>query len=110
MGTSGHKRMARGQFVDGMMRLIYGSQFHRDVQNLVAVHRSRRDVIALRKEMRAMHLGMNHLHTQLAQLEDLIQQIKAKKKAKEAPAVLHTKEVQDDVARTWEDLRSTIHA
>jgi hypothetical protein len=58
LDTSGHRMIVKEQFVDGMMRLIYGNDFHRDCQALLSLNKVRRDLILVRKELRAMHLRL----------------------------------------------------
>jgi voltage-gated sodium channel len=112
LDTSGHKRIVKQQFVDGMMRMIYGNDFQRDVQSLVGAHKGRRDLVAIRKELRAMHLEVDQIHVKTG--NHIAAQIKMLAPPDpSAPTVDRNRfsaDAKDETPRTWDQLRETIHA
>jgi len=51
----GQKQMTREHFVDGVLGLLTSSEFHQDCSLLLSVHKIRRGVVGLRKELRTIH-------------------------------------------------------
>merc|ERR1712216_628230 len=52
---AGQKSIYRGQFVDSTMNFINGEHFQLDCQFMLSLNKVRRDVLAMRKEMRHLH-------------------------------------------------------
>merc|ERR1719486_116680 len=53
--SSGHKKMHRDEFVESVLALVNSTAFHRECQILLGVHKMRRGVIELRKELSTIH-------------------------------------------------------
>jgi len=58
LDSSGHKTLYKSQFIDGLVTLINSNTFHRECQILLGVHKLRRTIVEVRKELATLHHRM----------------------------------------------------
>lgn len=111
----GQRHMTREHFVDGMLTLTYGTDFHRDCQILLSIHKVRRGIVGLRKELRHVHQRVRTAEAMVKQVEPTFAREESKalnlnitrQRLRESqPLVL--KEPQGSSSNPWEQLRTTL--
>lgn len=117
LDCSGHKSMFRGQFIDGLVTLINSTNFHRECQILLGVHKIRRGLVDLRQELSTMHHRLKHLTVSNAKAQEAAAAAAAQGPTlpwDQAPARRLRDPPSSDQkfsqnADQWEQVRSTLH-
>lgn len=121
LDNTGHKTLYKSQFIDSLVNLIESNVFHRECQILLAVHKLRRGVIDLRKEMATLHHRVREMAARppVRVAEADREEVDPHLPPAPSEAYLHgqmralSKEVREKqpVKRGchWEQLRSTLH-
>lgn len=124
LDSTGHKTLYKSQFVDGLVNLINSNVFHRECQILLAVHKLRRGLVDLRKELVAVHHRVRDAAAEAAKWRAVeVAKAKPPEETEEERLTKMTKAYLSGEIRSlskdarskpkrgdhWEQLRATLH-